>query len=38
MANPIATKNGICFASPDILKTPTPGGEVPTPSPNIAEL
>ena len=38
MANPIATKNGICFAFPDILKTPTPGGEVPMPYPNIAQL
>ena len=38
MANPIATKTGICFAFPDILKTPTPGGEVPMPYPNIAQL
>jgi len=38
MAKPIATKNGICFAFPDILKTPTPGGEVPLPYPNIAQL
>jgi Domain of unknown function (DUF4150) len=38
MAKPIATKTGICFAFPDILKTPTPGGEVPMPYPNIAQL
>ena len=37
MANPIATTNGICFAFPDILNTPTPpGGQVPMPSPHIA--
>jgi len=38
MAKPIATKTGICFAFPDVLKTPTPGGEVPMPYPNIAQL
>ena len=39
MANPIATKNGICFAFPDILQTPTPpGGQLPMPYPNIAQL
>ncbi|MGV8937558.1 MAG: PAAR-like domain-containing protein [Allorhizobium sp.] len=38
MAKPIATKNGICFAFPDVLKTPTPGGDVPMPYPNIAQL
>ncbi|MDQ0322152.1 hypothetical protein QO002_004358 [Pararhizobium capsulatum DSM 1112] len=38
MAKPIATKTGICFAFPDILKTPTPGGPVPMPYPNIAQL
>ena len=39
MANPIATTNGICFAFPDILNTPTPpGGQVPMPYPNIAQL
>jgi len=38
MAKPIATKTGICFAFPDILKTPTPAGEVPMPYPNIAQL
>src|SRR5437763_13504333 len=30
--------DGQCFASPDVCKTPTPGGPVPTPYPNIAML
>lgn len=38
MGQPIATKTGICFAFPDVLKTPTPGGPVPMPYPNIAQL
>ena len=38
MATPIATMTGICFAFPDVLKTPTPGGDVPIPYPNIAQL
>lgn len=35
---PIATKNGICFAFPDVRRTPTPAGTVPVPYPNIAQL
>jgi Domain of unknown function (DUF4150) len=38
MANPIATKNGICFAFPDILLTPAGPSMVPMPYPNIAQL
>ncbi len=41
MAKPIATKTGICFAFPDVLKTPNPSGtppDIPIPYPNIAEL
>lgn len=39
MAQPIATKTGICFAFPDVLKTPIPSvGEVPMPYPNVAQL
>lgn len=38
MGKPIATKTGICFAFPDVLKTPTPSGDVPIPYPNIAQL
>ena len=38
MAKPIAVVDGICFAFPDILNTPTPGGPVPIPYPNIAQL
>lgn len=37
MAKPIATTTGICFAFPDVLKTPTPA-MVPIPYPNIAQL
>lgn len=29
---------GQCFAMPDVCKTPTPGGPVPIPYPNIAML
>jgi hypothetical protein len=33
---PASTKaNGQCFAMPDVCKTPTPGGPVPIPYPNI---
>lgn len=38
MPQPIAVKDGICFAFPDVLQTPTPGGNVPLPYPNIARL
>lgn len=38
MAQPIATTTGICFAFPDVLRTPSPGGPVPMPYPNIAQL
>lgn len=38
MAQPVATTTGICFAFPDVLNTPTPGGTVPMPYPNIAHL
>jgi hypothetical protein len=29
---------GMCMAMPDVCKTPTPGGPVPIPYPNIADL
>jgi hypothetical protein len=35
---PIAPAQGIAFAFPDVCKTPTPGGPVPIPYPNIAQL
>ena len=38
MPKPIARTVGICFAFPDVLKTPTPSGDVPIPYPNIAQL
>lgn len=39
MAQPITVTDGICFAFPDVLKTPVPGaGPVPLPYPNIAQL
>ncbi|MEV8467463.1 DUF4150 domain-containing protein [Fluviibacterium sp. DFM31] len=38
MAQPIATASGIAFAFPDVCNTPTPGGPVPIPYPNIAQL
>jgi len=40
MAQPITTKSsgGMCFAFPDVCKTPTPGGPVPIPYPNIGDL
>jgi len=38
MGQPIAIADMIAFAFPDICKTPTPGGLVPIPYPNIAQL
>ena len=40
MAQPITTKSsgGICFGFPDVCKTPTSGGPVPIPYPNIGDL
>lgn len=38
MGKPIAPKKGIAMAFPDVCKTPTPGGPVPIPYPNIAQL
>ncbi|MGD9749807.1 MAG: PAAR-like domain-containing protein [Acidimicrobiia bacterium] len=38
MPQPIAVADGICFAFPDILKTPSPSGSTPVPYPNIAQL
>jgi uncharacterized Zn-binding protein involved in type VI secretion len=40
MIMPFASTNGDgqCFAFPDTCKTPTPGGPVPIPYPNIAML
>jgi Domain of unknown function (DUF4150) len=38
MPQPIAVKNGTCFAFPDILKTPFGNALVPMPYPNIADL
>jgi hypothetical protein len=38
MSRPIAPAKGIAFAFPDVCKTPTPGGPVPMPYPNIAQL
>lgn len=36
---PVSTKaGGQCMAFPDVCKTPTPGGPVPMPYPNIAML
>jgi uncharacterized Zn-binding protein involved in type VI secretion len=32
-----ATSGGICMGMPDVCKTPTPGGPVPIPYPNIAK-
>lgn len=38
MARPIATTAaGICFAFPDVMLTPTSGGPVPVPYPNLAQ-
>lgn len=38
MGRPICPTQGIAFAFPDICKTPSPGGSVPVPYPNIAQL
>jgi len=38
MGQPITVTDGICFAFPDACQTPTPGGNVPIPYPNIADL
>ena len=38
MSKPLAPTQGIAFAFPDICNTPTPGGPVPIPYPNIAQL
>jgi hypothetical protein len=38
MAQPVAIAQGIAFAFPDVCNTPTPGGPVPIPYPNIAQL
>ena len=38
MAQPIAIAANIAFAFPDVCRTPIPGGEVPIPYPNIAQL
>ena len=38
MGQPICPTQGIAFAFPDVCKTPTPGGPVPLPYPNIAQL
>lgn len=38
MGQPICPNQGIAFAFPDVCDTPTPGGTVPIPYPNIAQL
>jgi hypothetical protein len=38
MGKPIAPAQGIAFAFPDVCLTPSPGGPVPVPYPNIADL
>jgi hypothetical protein len=38
MGQPICPTQGIAFAFPDVCQTPTPGGTVPVPYPNIAQL
>jgi hypothetical protein len=38
MGKPIAPARGIAFAFPDVCQTPTPGGPIPIPYPNIAML
>lgn len=38
MGKPIAVAQGIAFAFPDVCNTPTPGGPVPVPYPNVAQL
>lgn len=38
MGQPVCPTQGIAFAFPDVCNTPTPGGPVPIPYPNIAQL
>jgi len=38
MGQPICPTLGIAFAFPDVCNTPSPGGPVPIPYPNIAQL
>jgi hypothetical protein len=38
MPQPVAIVQGMAFAFPDVCNTPTPGGPVPIPYPNIAQL
>lgn len=38
MGQPIAVAANIAFAFPDVCKTPSPGGPIPIPYPNIAQL
>lgn len=38
MGQPICPAKGIAFAFPDVCLTPSPGGPVPIPYPNIAQL
>lgn len=38
MGLPICPTQGIAFAFPDVCRTPSPGGPVPVPYPNIAQL
>ena len=38
MGRPICPNQGIAFAFPDVCNTPTPGGPVPIPYPNLAQL
>jgi len=32
------TGGGVCFAFPDVCKTPSPGGPVPVPYPNVGQV
>ena len=38
MGRPICPAQGIAFAFPDVCNTPSPGGPIPIPYPNIAQL
>ena len=38
MGLPICPTQGIAFAFPDVCNTPSPGGPIPLPYPNIAQL
>lgn len=38
MGLPICPTSGIAFAFPDVCNTPSPGGPVPIPYPNVAQL